>query len=156
MSWKFSTALELAQYHFCFSEWSETYRIGKKVENGGVDTNSANCHEIFLKSDERVQSSEVWNISKIKSPYSWFFTSKKFSTALELTSERSPFLQKLIIGRRAVTIVTFSLIALTKIVTQGNLMKAAIIKSNVARLVRIVVWEHKTVHVHSNNRREQL
>ena len=64
---------------------------------------------------------------------------KKFSTALELTSERSPFLQKLIIGRRAVTIVTFSLIALTKIVTQGNLMKAAIIKSNVARLVRIVI-----------------
>lgn len=43
-----------------------------------------------------------------------------------------------------------------KVISQGNLMKTTVIQSNISGLIRIVIGEHKSIYINTNNRCKQL
>ena len=62
----------------------------------------------------------------------------------------------LVIGSGAITIVPLALIALSKIVAQGNLVEPAVIKTDIPGLVGIVIGKQEPVHINADDGGEQL
>src|SRR5690606_31739463 len=66
---------------------------------------------------------------------------------------RGPFL---VVGGGTVTIVALALIALSKFITQGDLVEAPVVKPDVPGLIGIVIGDQKTVHIGPDDGGEEV